>query len=364
MSDGSLQSMRVLFLTDGPQNPAGRFRCEQFFPLLEEAGIECHERYSYGRHYNQLVQTPFSIPYRALARARRAAWTMISPGYDLIFFQRTALPTTAFPELFRARFRTPTILDFDDAIYLGANGQQSPLRLRAFRDAVESATWVIAGNEHLARVADLPAKTSVIPTVVDTSALTPGERRREGPVVVGWMGTSSNYVHVRSILPELLALIASDRRLYLRVVSNRPLPELTGVERTEFVEWTQDRELELLRSFDIGLMPLTDTEVARGKCAFKILQYMAVGVPVVASAVGANLDVLRDSGAGHLVRPGQPWTPAISALANAPLARSDMGQRGRSTVERAYSRESVVARYIALFRDLVAVRNPKARGGR
>jgi glycosyltransferase involved in cell wall biosynthesis len=326
--------------------------------LFEREGIECHERYSYGHSYNRFLETPFSVPYRTLARLRRAAWTVLSPGYDLIFFQRTALPTSALPESIRARFRVPTVFDFDDAIYLGANGEPSHFRSRAFRSAVESASWVVAGNEHLARAAAVPAKTSVIPTVVDTTALTPGARRPDGIITIGWMGTSSNYVHVRSILPELLSLIKMDSRLRLRIVSNRPLPELSGHDRTEFIQWSQDRELELLRSFDIGLMPLTDSEIARGKCAFKILQYMAVGVPVVASAVGANIDVLGDGAAGRLVVPGRTWAGAISDLANGSGVRMEMGQRGRDTVQRQYSREAVVGRYTALFRKLTALRGP------
>ncbi|MDX2009474.1 MAG: glycosyltransferase family 4 protein [Myxococcaceae bacterium] len=348
--------MKVLFLTDGPQNPAGRFRCEQFFPLLERAGIECHERYAYGRRYNALLASPFSTAYRTLGRLRRAAWTVASPGYDLLFFQRTALSVTALPELLRSSFSTPTIFDFDDAIYLGPNGTPSAPRMRAFRSAVRRASWLIAGNAHLADTARHPAKTTVIPTVVDTTKLSPGPRTERSTFTIGWMGTSSNFVHLRTVLPELLAFVSKHAQARLRIVSNQPLAELKQHPQTEFVPWSEETEADLLRSFDVGLMPLIDSEVARGKCAFKILQYMAVGIPVVASAVGANINVLSAGDAGHLVPPGGRWTPALLELIHDQEIRVKLGNAGRLHVEQFFSRESVIGTYIELFRRLIEQR--------
>lgn len=345
------QTMRVLFLTDGPQNPAARFRCEQFFPLFEQAGIECIERYSYGEHYNDFAASRLSNPYRALCRLRRAAWTVASTGFDLVFFQRTALSFSAWPERLRARLRTPTIFDFDDAIYLDGTGAMSGLRERAFRQAVAASSWVIAGNRHLAGVANSAHKTTVIPSVVDTDTLLP-RRESNGPPVVGWMGTASNFVHVRLVLPQVLAAIRQVPGATLRIISNAKLPEVEGVPGVEFVPWTKERELEDLQSFDIGLMPLMDAEVSRGKCAFKILQYMAVGSAVVASSVGANIDVLSGIGAGELVAPGSEWSGVLVRLMNDLPLRREMGLRGRSHVVASYSVKSAASRYLELFHQL------------
>lgn len=346
--------MKVLFLTDGPQNPAGRFRCEQFFPTFERLGVECHERYAYGHHYNQFVSTPLSTPYRTFCRLRRAAWTVLSPGYDLVFFQRTAIPVTALPEQLRTLTGTPSVFDFDDAIYLGADGRPDPHRDAAFRSAVALSSWVIAGNSHLARVAGAPDKTAVIPTVVDVDALVPPAPRPAREVVIGWMGTSSNFVHVRAVLPQVLAAIRGTPNARFRLVSNRPMPELASEPRTEFIPWTEAREAELLQSFDIGLMPLLDAEISRGKCAFKILQYMAVGSAVVASAVGANIDVLADSRAGILIPPGSDWARTLIDLALDRRRREEMGRHGRSLVVDRFSIASVSNRYIELFERLTS----------
>ncbi len=349
--------MKVLFLTDGPQNPAGRFRCEQFFPTFERLGVECHERYSYGHHYNQFASTALSTPYRTYCRLRRAALTVLSPGYDLLFFQRTALPVTALPEQLRTLTGTPSVFDFDDAIYLGGDGKPDRHRDATFRRAIALSSWVIAGNSHLARIAAAPTKTTVIPTVVNVDGLVPPRTPRSGnAVVIGWMGTSSNFVHVRSVLPQVLAAVRMIPNARFRLVSNRPMPELASEPRAEFIPWTEAREAELLQSFDIGLMPLLDAEISRGKCAFKILQYMAVGTAVVASAVGANVDVLSDSRAGILVPPGADWAATLVDLALDRTRREEMGSHGRSLVVDRFSVASVSGRYVELFERLVSRR--------
>lgn len=344
--------MKVLFLTDGPQNPAARFRCEQFFTQFERAGIQCVERYSYGTHYNSFISTRLSMPYRLAARARRAAWTVASPGFDLIFFQRTALPVTSAPERLRALLGTPTVFDFDDAIYLAGTGEPDRLRAAAFHSAVKTSTWVIAGNPHLASVAAVPEKTTVLPTVVDVERLVPRTPSGTGGLVIGWMGTASNFVHLRTVVADVLAAIDAVPGTTFRIVSNARLPELDGVRGVEWVKWTAERELEHLQSFDVGIMPLIDSEIARGKCAFKILQYLAVGAAVVASAVGANVDVLANSGAGVLLPPGTSWTAGLVELLRDAERRRRMGRTGRELVTQKYSVATTAPAYIDLFRRL------------
>ncbi|HBQ11117.1 MAG TPA: hypothetical protein DEF51_08050, partial [Myxococcales bacterium] len=301
----SSRSLRVLFLTEGRDVPASRFRAEQFFPFFEREGVRCTLVGAYGKLYNRLHTTPLGGPYKLLTRAARAASGLRAARYDLVFSQRPALPQSPLPERLLARLQPRIVFDFDDAIWLGPGGTPSAARERTFRHVVGCARWVVAGNGYLARRAAAPEKTTVLPTVVDMDATTPPLKPR-GPraPVVGWMGTAGNLPFLEAVMPDVLRAVADTPGARVRIVSNARSRRYESHPSVEQVGWSRDREVDLLRSFDVGLMPLPDDELTRGKCGFKMIQYMAVGAAVVASAVGANPELFAGSGAGELVPPG------------------------------------------------------------
>ncbi|MCU0695121.1 MAG: glycosyltransferase family 4 protein [Myxococcaceae bacterium] len=347
--------MRVLFFTDGPLSPGSRFRCLQFFPWLEQRGISCEVQFAYDQRYNDVHDKPWAPLYKAGGRLVRAGKLVLERGHDLLVLHKTTMAVSGLPEFLRGFRSTPTVFDFDDAIYLGATGEPSAARERTFRQAVDTAHHVIAGNEHLAAQARAPWKTTVIPTVVDTSRYVPGPRRTdEHDLVVGWMGTASNFPYLREVMPAVLRALEQVPRARLRIVSNGLLPEYAGHPLVEQWRWSDDKERMALQSFDVGLMPLPDTAQTRGKCGFKMLQYMACGVPVVASAVGANPGLFAGSEAGVLVPAGGDWTAAVLELAHKSAdERRALGAAGRAHVEAHFSVASVVDRYVSIFERVV-----------
>lgn len=344
--------MKVAFFTDGVDTPAARFRVEQFLERFRARGITCSQEYGYGTGYNRFAHSRYAIPYKLACRAKRTAVQLKRLDADLVFLQRPALPQTALPEQLGTLFGQRLILDFDDALYLGPDGEPSAIRARAFHRAAAVATHLIAGNQHLADVAALPHKTTIIPTVIDTDLVVPAAPHNGERVVVGWMGTSGNFPSVAPMLPDIARLLHAYPHVDFRMVSNATLPEAAKLPRTEQIPWSRATELALLQSFDVGLMPLLDTPATRGKCAFKMIQYMAAGRPAVGSAVGANITLLEGSGAGSLVPPGGDWFEALRPYVEDSDLRRQAGEAAREHVVGAYSINAVIDTYVDLFERL------------
>jgi glycosyltransferase involved in cell wall biosynthesis len=343
--------LRIAFFTEGVDIPASRFRCEQFLPHFEREGIEYAVFHGYGPRYNAMHRHPLGPLYKLACRSRRAMSTVTAKGFDLFFLQRTAFPFSALPEQLRQALGKPTVFDFDDLLDVGPRGRTSASRARTFRASIRGATHVIAGNGHLAALADAPRKTTIIPTVVDTTIYRPPEiRPLSEPLTIGWMGTSSNFKSLRTALPGVTQVLNARPHIRFRVVSNAPFSELNSHKQVEQVPWSRARELELLQSFDIGLMPLEDTPVTRGKCGFKMLQYMATGSAVVSSAVGANPELFKDSHSGALVPVGGDWTKPLLELVDDSERRRAAAQSGRRHVDSRYSVRTMVPLYINLFK--------------
>lgn len=329
--------MKVLFLSDGLEAPGPRYRFEQFFGLLAQDGIQATHRYAYGRNYNNLVGSPFLNAYRLVSRVKRGLFTLQAPYFDLAIVQRTAIPHTAVFEKAAAALGGTMVLDFDDSIFLAPDGSPSVARNRAFRSAVSASTHIIAGNQFLAREANAPQKTTIIPTVIDTDRYTPAVSRADTPLTIGWMGTMSNFPFLAKIADDLKRVLQALPNAQVKIVSNARLPELEGVSRVEQVRWQASREIADLQSFDIGLMPLDNNKLAEGKCSFKLIQYLSTGIPVVGSAVGTNRELLSGDPVGHALSDYQGWFDAIVDLAENPERRAEWGARGRKRIEEKYS---------------------------
>ena len=238
----------------------------------------------------------------------------------------------------RALIRKPYIYDIDDAFYLryqlGRKRIARSVLGGKFDSVMAGAAAVTAGNSVLAEYA-LQHNPTVkqLPTVVDTSRYVPFTGRRNPVFTVGWIGSPST----ASYLPELvapLAALGAEAPLNFVVIGGKA-PSIPNVNVIE-VEWQEHTEVDLINTFDVGVMPLPDDDWARGKCAFKLIQYMACAVPVVASPVGANGDVVTLA-SGLMAGTANEWVQALKTIRDDASLRQRMGEAGRQRVVEHYS---------------------------
>jgi glycosyltransferase involved in cell wall biosynthesis len=327
--------MKILMLVSGRQVPSSRFRVLQYVPYLESLGHRCTVAPSFPVKYrglpllgNRLSEIP-RVMFRLWDwfRARGA-------GYDIVLVERELFSSafSAIEPLFRKLVPTMA-LDIDDGIFL-----QHPHK---FDKLARMADVVIVGNDLLAEKAQgLNEHVVVVPTAIDTGRYTVRESSsKNNPLTIGWTGTAGNWDSLQMLTDPLRAL-AEKHALRLKVIAERePPPGLIDVPGMviDFSPWQEETEISDLQSFDIGVMPLEDRRWNLYKCGFKIIQYMACGIPAIASPVGVNSQIIQHDCNGLLAANAKEWTECLSRLLQDIELRQRLATAGRKTVEERYS---------------------------
>lgn len=325
--------LTVAAFTGGRTVPSARFRVRQYISGLRPLGIAMQESPARFGAYPPL-QRLLRPGWAALSLAERITAIAASRNAQVTLLQREMLSTLATVERFT---KAPRVLDVDDAIWL----------TRTSRFAISIARLcrlVICGNSYIADYFESNGcHVKVLPTPVDTDRFTPADRtaRRAGRIVC-WIGMSSGHRYLQGVEESLARVLRSDPRTRLRVVSDlRPRLSLLNPAQVEFLRWSESTEVECVRTADVGIMPLDNSAWSRGKCAYKLLTYMACGLPVVASAVGMNTEVLAGSNSGGLLANSRDeWVDALSYVLDNPDQARFMASLGRRTVTRRYSLEA------------------------
>lgn len=276
------------------------------------------------------------------ACAERALQIPRSYGFNAVIFQRELISTLLTLE---PLFGQPRLLDVDDAIWLHQRGGFAG-KLAARCDAV------ICGNTYLAEYFSQHCeRIFLLPTAVNTRRFFPLREARAPTQIIGWSGTGSNLIELEQIEPALRVVMNRFAKARLRVVCNRR-PNLASlpVDRVDYVPWTPDVEVSAVQDLQVGLMPLRETAWTRGKCAFKMLTYMACGVPVVASPVGMNGEVLAMGSVGFAARTQDEWADALAMLLADPDAAQRMGKVGRAVIDSSFSVEVLSTRLAGIIR--------------
>jgi glycosyltransferase involved in cell wall biosynthesis len=322
----------VLILLKSEKTPSSRIRFREAAGWLRERGV------------NAVIEF---LPEGLLARHRlfrRAA------DFPVTVLQKRLLSAPSF--LYLRHHARCLGFDFDDAIYCrNASPDPDPAayrsltRERKFARIVRGVDFVVAANRELAeRVRGIRAEVpvSIIPSPVDVSPPPKEEYRLGSPPVLGWVGTRSTLRYLDYLAPALRDLRCR-HEFVLRVIADQA-PCLSGLE-VEFVRWQIDRQEAEIRAFDIGLMPLSADPFAVGKASYKLLQYLALGVPAVASAVGMNREVAGVDEEHCLLAatPGE-FAGQCGRLLEDESLRRELGRRGRDRVVAEFSRERVADR--------------------
>jgi len=314
--------LRILFLILGRDKPSSRKRALDSLEYLRSRGHEVEARV---------------FPSGLVGRMRLLG---VMSRFDVVVLQKK-LPDPAYFALMK-RANGNMVYDYDDAVMFHEVERREPLKgrfLQRFSSVAESCRGVIAGNRYLAEFA-LAARGGedgviILPTPVDIGVYNIKNYINYKGLTIGWIGTKGNIKHLRKLAGPLTIFFKSHPDAVLRVVSDAA-PDMPGLP-LDFKPWRAEDEADDLRSFDIGVMPLSDDIWTRGKGGYKLLQYMASGVPAVAAPVGINSDIIKDGVNGFLAGDDDSWVNSLSALADDPALRERVGRAGRETVERDYS---------------------------
>ncbi len=353
--------MRVLFLpTYGQLGGSSKHMIYSYLEFFQAAGIRATVMPLFDDHYFsfRVLTRPASLreiaghsAYFARRVAGRLGQVFQAGHFDLVVLEKELLPYFPFGlELLLRRNQSRLVTLYDDAVYIGY--QQHPWALirllcrEKIQHVMQISSRVIVWNRYLA---DYAARFNSHVTIVNSGVDLRRYRLRSdrepaaGSVILGWIGTPNSFRYLVS-LEDVFRDLARRYGVRLRVVSS--VDYQSSSIPVENRRWGLETEVDDLCTFDIGLMPLADDPWTRGKSAYKAVQYMAVGLPVVGSPVGTASDVICDGISGYLASTPEQWRERLTMLIENPELRRQQGLAGRKRVEQTYSIQAVAPRLI------------------
>jgi glycosyltransferase involved in cell wall biosynthesis len=327
--------MKIAFLTTRMEKPSARYRFLQYVPYLEGEGLTIN-----------LMTIPSTY-------SNRQSFFKTLSDYDVVFLQKKLFGLIDWRALRRRAKRI--IFDFDDAVmYKDSKSMkaESSSRLRRFERVVKGSDMVIAGNKYLEEWASRYSdNVMVIPTSIDMNVYCDKTSAQKYDVVtLGWIGSASTLIYLEKIRDVLDVISDKYPNVRLKIIADKFLDEsmMPLVKK----EWRAEDEMEDLLSLDIGLMPLTDDPWSRGKCGFKLLQYMGTGLCSVASPIGVNTEIISHGINGLLASTDEEWVSCLSRLIEDVNLRAALGRDARKTVIESYSTEVNAAKLLNVLKEV------------
>lgn len=332
------KALRILGLITEKNDPSSRARILQYVPALIRENITTTAKSYYptnntdpARWMNRTGKITGINPWRFLwlfKNISRFPLLAQQHFYDLIWQNRMIITHHSW---FEQKLKKPRVFDFDDAIWLRDGEKQ-------VQNAIKTADEVFAGNDYLAEYAvRYNSNVQIIPSVIDTSRLFP-LHSKDKPFTIGWIGSASNIHFLAPVKPAIIEFLRRYPGSRFILVSSSPgdLFQFDD-QRILFRQWSAQKENELINSFSVGLMPLTDDAFTRGKCSYKMLQYMACGVPVLVSPVGTNEPILQKSESGLAAEYEDSWLNGLCRMKEETDMYEQFCQHGPAFIEQHYS---------------------------
>ncbi|WP_434610371.1 glycosyltransferase family 4 protein [Pseudomonas sp. D2-30] len=356
--------MKILLLPKYSRSGASsRLRTLQYVPGLESEGVKVSVESLFDDAYLELLYGTGNRSVWALTKCyfRRAANIFRRKDYDLVWIEKELFP---YIPMFIEKFflSVPYVVDYDDAVFHNYDRSRFfwvRLLLSKKIDAVmRGANCVVVGNRYLGARAGVAgaSKVVIIPTVVDSERY-PAASISDRRLVIGWIGSPSTQKYIIDICEALAhACRILNAQVVLVGASSDIAAQLPGVD-VAVLPWSEETEAELICRMSVGIMPLKDGPWEKGKCGYKLIQYMACGVPVIASAVGANVEIVEASGGGYLARDIPEWSQLLETLLTDSELRASLGAAGRKAVLDNYSLQAQAPILLNILRSAVDKKN-------
>jgi glycosyltransferase involved in cell wall biosynthesis len=338
---------------------SSRQRFIQYIPYLESKGVHVELSPLFDdEHLKRIANSrPTSVGDVVKAYWRRIIRLLGSKNYDGIWIQYEVFPF--LPDIME-RFATlsakPIVIDYDDAVFhLYDRHKNGAVRLilgHKMQMLLSRAAICVCGNDYIRNYVNNFCHNSItIPTVVDTLVYQASSKSHVGhlPLTVGWIGSPTTWHYLETQLPAIQAATRSRGALFRSIGGG---PAARQVSDIQAQDWSEPREVQDIQSMDVGVMPLKDDDWAQGKCGYKLIQYMACGLPVIASPIGVNRDIVEHGVNGFLASTTAEWSEALGRLLDDPNLRQKMGIQGRERVERHYSLASQQGKLLDVFQSL------------
>ena len=355
--------MKVLILAPAPLSisPSQRFRYEHYIndpAIPSDLHFEHRSFFSY-KAWAILFKKGYLLKKTAgvIAGLIRNLFILFTLNkYDAVYVHRgiTPIGPPVFEWMIVRLFRKNLIFDFDDAIWVRSASVANPLVAglkwhSKVKRICGYSTIVSVGNAYLAEFAKKYCNdVRIIPTVVDTEKYH-NQTKIHGSekVVIGWTGTFTNFGNLELILPVIRRL-QEKYDFTFKIIADKD-PGYTDLQY-EYSPWKYETEIEDLLTFSIGIMPLKNEEMENGKCAFKAIQYMSLGIPAVVSPVGANISLVQDGINGYLADSYEDWEALLEKLMMSPDLRNKIGAEARKHIEQEYSVKATLLPFCNLFK--------------